>query len=71
MINFNVVDFSEFRSEEVISLFWCSVYLEETFNVKENMKFPSLIEDQFGNTPFIRSASNFVRQINSIQRHHC
>ena len=26
MINFDAVDFSERRSEEVISLFWCSVY---------------------------------------------
>ena len=27
MINFDAVDFSECRSEEVISFFWCSVYL--------------------------------------------
>ena len=27
MINFDVVDFSEHRSEEVISFFWCSVYI--------------------------------------------
>ena len=26
MINFDAVDFSERRSEEVISFFWCSVY---------------------------------------------
>ena len=26
MINFDVVDFSERRSEEVVSFFWCSVY---------------------------------------------
>ena len=25
MINFNVVEFSEHRSEEVINFFWCSV----------------------------------------------
>ena len=33
MINFDAVDFSERRSEEVISFFWCSVYMyaqEET-----------------------------------------
>ena len=27
MINFDAVDFSERRSEEVISLFWRSVYI--------------------------------------------
>ena len=27
MINFDAVDFSERRSEEVISFFWCSVYI--------------------------------------------
>ena len=27
MINFNVVDFSERRSEEVIGFFWRSVYI--------------------------------------------
>ena len=26
MINFDVVDFNERRSEEVISFFWCSVH---------------------------------------------
>ena len=28
MINFDAVDFSECRSEEVISFFWRSVYIE-------------------------------------------
>ena len=27
MIHFNTFDFSEGRSEEVISFFWCSVYI--------------------------------------------
>ena len=27
MINFDGVDFSERRSEEVMSFFWCSVYI--------------------------------------------
>ena len=27
MINFDAVDFSERRLEEVISFFWCSVYV--------------------------------------------
>ena len=31
MINFEGVDFSERRPEEVISFFWCSVYMEHSF----------------------------------------
>ena len=33
MINFDAVDFSECRSEEVISFFWRSVYLQLQSNL--------------------------------------
>ena len=34
MINFNAVEFSERRSEEVISFFWRSLYYEVIAGVK-------------------------------------
>ena len=34
MINFDAVDFSERRSEEVISFFWRSVYIVTLFEPK-------------------------------------
>ena len=36
-INFDAVDFSECRSKEVISFFWCSVYCMN--EVKDNMEY--------------------------------
>ena len=33
-INFDGVDFSECRSEEVISFFWCSVYVNANFTLR-------------------------------------
>ena len=36
MINFDAVDFSERHPEEVISFFWCSVYMISTFYPAES-----------------------------------
>ena len=45
MINFDAVDFSERRSEEVISFFWRSVYFEsiiKCFKEVNRKKWPDL-----------------------------
>ena len=36
MINFDAVDFSERRSEEVISFFWRSVYINHSKGVRNS-----------------------------------
>ena len=36
MIHFNALDFNVYRSEEVISFFWRSVYMEQTINASIN-----------------------------------
>ena len=39
MVNFDVVDFSERRPEEVISFFWRSVYIVSYFGNERNVYF--------------------------------
>ena len=38
MINFDAVDFSERRPEEVISFFWCSVYKHNQYSTESWVK---------------------------------
>ena len=50
MINFDVADFSERRSEEVISFFWRSVYFKimwSCISTQYNENFPSAMNSVF------------------------
>ena len=57
MIHFNALDFNECRSEEVISFFWRSVYIQyiPTFTVfvflklRKNRRLPEICKGQFRN----------------------
>ena len=42
MISFDAVDFSERRSEEVISFFWHSVYLKTIYQLNAILKWINL-----------------------------
>ena len=43
MINFDAVDFSEHCSEEVISFFWRSVYLQAQKKFRHKYSFPQFM----------------------------
>ena len=55
MINFDAVDFSERRSEEVISFFWRSVYIYHIFLVfsRKPVYFQGIFSEQYFENTYI------------------
>ena len=70
MINFDGLDFSERRSEEVISCFWCSVYFLSFILHTVTLFSPCLLTCTFATTRSIPHTVNYVIITLKHYRHH-